>query len=135
MNEINIRFSSIVNDTFPDAYDMGNSLLSDGTQHIGEAIDSAIREMPDDFLIKKFIIANQAEVKNMCLTEYDEEEVMEMFKEEGREEGRKEAWIETTLDHLGKIMNYCGISLDKAMDILDIPGNERNRYRILMAKQ
>ena len=31
-------------------------------------------EMPDDFLIKKFILANRAEVKDMCLTEYNEEE-------------------------------------------------------------
>ena len=44
--------------------------------------------MPGDFEIKKFITANRAEVKDMCLTEYDEAETMEMFREEGREEGR-----------------------------------------------
>ena len=27
----------------------------------------------------------------MCLTEYNEAETMQLFKEEGREEGRKEA--------------------------------------------
>ncbi len=116
----------------------------DGTHpDIGEAIDSAIREMPDDFLIKKFIIANQAEVKNMCLTEYDEEEVMEMFKEEGREEGREEGIKEgikeekerSTVNHLRMIMSAFKINLEKAMDVLDIPGNERNQYKVLINSQ
>lgn len=30
---------------------------------------------------------NRAEVKDMCLTEYDEEQAHEWFREEGREEG------------------------------------------------
>lgn len=55
-----------------------------------DAVDRAIDEMPDGFVIKGFLLANRAEVKNMCLTEYDEEKVMQMFKEEWREEGREE---------------------------------------------
>ena len=45
--------------------------------------------MSEEFEIKIFLIANKAEVKQMCLTEYNETETMEMFKEEGREEGLK----------------------------------------------
>lgn len=33
---------------------------------------------------------HKAEVKHMCITEYDEVKTMNMFKEEGREEGREE---------------------------------------------
>ena len=33
------------------------------------------------------VIAHRAEVKEMWLTEYNEEEVMQQFKDEGREEG------------------------------------------------
>ncbi len=53
-----------------------------------EAVDKAIKDMPNDYEIKTFLLANQAEVKSMCLTEYDEAETMEMFKEEGRTEER-----------------------------------------------
>ena len=48
-----------------------------------------IEEMPEDFQIKRFIMSNRAEVKNMCLTEYNEAETIQRFKEEGREEGRE----------------------------------------------
>ena len=54
------------------------------------AVDAAISEMPDDFVIKPFLLKNKAEVKNMFLTEYDEKKVLEMEREEGRLEGLKE---------------------------------------------
>ena len=57
---------------------------------IESAVNQALDEMPDDWLIKGFLSANRAEVVEMCLTEYNEEETMEMFKEEGRKEGREE---------------------------------------------
>ncbi len=51
-------------------------------------MDKAIDEMPEDYQIKGFIVKNRAEVKDMCLTEYDEEQAHEWFREEGREEER-----------------------------------------------
>ena len=39
-------------------------------------------------MIKPFLEAHRAEVKGMLLEEYNETEVMELFKEEGREEGQ-----------------------------------------------
>ena len=48
---------------------------------IESAIDNALDEMPDVFVIKQFLMANRADVKDMCLTEYNEAEVMEMFRE------------------------------------------------------
>ena len=54
---------------------------------IEEATDHAIDDMPKDFLIREFMIGNRAEVKDMCLTEYNEEETMELFKQEGKAEG------------------------------------------------
>lgn len=41
-------------------------------------------------MIREFVELNRAEVTNMCLTEYNEAETMEMLKEEAREEGRSE---------------------------------------------
>ncbi len=54
---------------------------------IEEAVDRAIDHMPEDFEIKGFLVGNRAEVKDMCITEYNEAETMQMFREEGREEG------------------------------------------------
>ncbi len=54
---------------------------------IETAVDSALEAMPEEFGLKKFLVANKAEVKQMCITEYNEAETMEQFREEGREEG------------------------------------------------
>lgn len=62
--------------------------------NIDDAVDRAIDEMPDTFIIKNSLILNKSEVKNMCITEYNEAETMSMlreeFKQSGLEEGRKE---------------------------------------------
>lgn len=55
-----------------------------------KATDRALTEMPEDFGIKKYLIANKEEVRMGLLTEYDEQKLMDFFKEEGREEGREE---------------------------------------------
>ena len=75
------------------------------TMDIEAAIDKALNDMSEEFEIKIFLIANKAEVKQMCLTEYNETETMEMFKEEGREEGREEEKksLATSLIKLGKL--------------------------------
>ena len=54
------------------------------------AIDASVDEMPEDFVIHEFIIANRAEVKAMLLTEYNEEKVMEKERQEGEKKGREE---------------------------------------------
>ena len=43
---------------------------------VSHAIDHAIDDMPEDFEIKQYITANRVEVKDMCLTEYNEAETM-----------------------------------------------------------
>lgn len=57
------------------------------TMGIEDAIDNALGKMPEDSVLKSFLIANKAEVKQMCITEYNEAETMEQFREEGRKEG------------------------------------------------
>ena len=61
-----------------------------GKMDLDAAVDAAISEMPDEFVIKPFLWENRAEVKSMFLTEYDEKKVLEMEREEGRAEGRIE---------------------------------------------
>ena len=62
------------------------------------AVDKAIKDMPEDFEIRPYLIVHQMEVKEMLFTEYDEKETMELFKEEGREEGREQAIEELITD-------------------------------------
>ncbi len=54
---------------------------------IEEAVDKAIQNMPEDFEIREFLVGHRAEVKDMCITEYNEAETLQMIREEGREEG------------------------------------------------
>ena len=49
---------------------------------MNSAIDQAIADMPNDFEIKPFLEAHKAEVKGMLLTEYNEAEQMELFRED-----------------------------------------------------
>ena len=60
------------------------------TMEMELAVDKAIEKMPDNFEIKEFIVEHQSEVKNMCITEYNEAETMELFKRDAREEGLEE---------------------------------------------
>ena len=59
-----------------------------------DAIEKAIKDLPEEFEILEFILKNREEVKAMCLFEYDEEWHIKHeraeAKKEGREEGRKE---------------------------------------------
>ena len=51
---------------------------------IESALSLAIDEVPGDFVLKPFLMMNKSEVSTMLLTEYNEAEVMELFKEDGR---------------------------------------------------
>ena len=56
-------------------------------EDVESAIDRAITAIPEDFIIKPFLMAHRAEVRGMLTQEYDEAATMELFREEGREEG------------------------------------------------
>lgn len=57
---------------------------------IDQAVDQAIDEMPEEYEIRKFLVGHRAEVKDMCITEYNEAETLQMIRMESREEGRQE---------------------------------------------
>ena len=56
----------------------------------------------------------------MCITEYDEVKTMNMFKEEGREEGN--------LSAIKNMIKNLKLTAQQAMDALDIPTAEQQRY-------
>ena len=67
---------------------------------VDAAVDRAIDEMSDDAELKRFLIGHRAEVKDMCLTEYDEKKHMEAVRAEEREDKEKKdiASVESFVD-------------------------------------
>ena len=62
------------------------------------AVDAAIDEMPEDFVIRAFLLANRAGVKAMFLTEYDKEREFELLRREERREAKKELQQEVEIE-------------------------------------
>lgn len=56
-------------------------------QNLDGAVELALAEMPDDFIIKKFLLSNKAEVKGMFLTEYNQEKVLEQERKDSFQQG------------------------------------------------
>ena len=54
---------------------------------IADAVSKALDDMPEEFTIREFMIANRKEVIEMSLFEFDEQYYMDLFKEEYRQEG------------------------------------------------
>ena len=54
------------------------------------AADKALLDMPEGFGVKGQLMEHRAEVVGMWITEYNEAETMQMFREEGRREGLSE---------------------------------------------
>ena len=93
-------------------------------KNIEAAIDDALDAMPDNSLIKPFIIANKAEVKRMFITEYDEAATLEKFKKEYLEQGLSQGISQGTLQQMEKDargMYEEGIGPDVIARILKIP--------------
>jgi len=61
--------------------------------NLEQAVDAALAAMPNDSVIKTFLLENQAEVKRMCITEYNEEKVFAQQRDEGKAEGVLETLI------------------------------------------
>ena len=67
-----------------------------------EAVKLAVRNMPDDYVIKSFLERHRSEVEGMLDTEYNEAEIKELFIADGRREGRKEG--EDLINRLNRIL-------------------------------
>ena len=57
---------------------------------IEEAVEMALSAMPEDSVLKALLLSNKAEVKRMCITEYNEAKVFSQQRDEGIAEGLAE---------------------------------------------
>ena len=70
------------------------------------AVDQAVDECVENGVLEEFLSKHRREVRNMVLTEFDEEKFLKMMREEERTEGRAEGRLETfmgILHDLGEI--------------------------------
>ncbi len=84
------------------------------------SVNSAVEQMPKEFLIRDCIVRNKAEEVQMCLTEYDEAEEMEKLKNEYLEQGIEQG-VEETVRNL---LEDGAITPEKADEI-------RRKYGVL----
>lgn len=75
---------------------------------IDKAVDLAVSKMPKDYILKPFLEIHKVGVKGMMLTEYDEAETMNMFKEEGRQEGTYSTLVSLVKKNLLSIKDAAG---------------------------
>ena len=80
-----------------------------------KAISAAIDELPDDALIKPFLVMNKAEVTRMCITEYDEERTYAEMREEAIEEGMAQGMAQGMEKGMAQ-----GVEKGRAEGMLDI---------------
>ena len=77
-------------------------------QNFEAAVEATIQEMPEDFEIHGFLVANRAEVRRMLLTEYDEEKVLAQERKEAENKVNERVATDMIRDGepLAKIKKY-----------------------------
>ena len=91
----------------------------DAGMELEEAVNKALDDMPDGYVLREQLLVHRAEVIGMWINEYNEEETMQMFKEEGRQEGRQEgenllAALINKLISLGRNDDITKVTTDQA---------------------
>ena len=94
------------------------------TKNLENAIDNALENLSDDSVIKPFLLENKAEVKYMCITEYNEERTLDQKLEEGIEIGEKKGLIKGTLKTLAELVKDGILPLTEAAKRADMSISE-----------
>lgn len=113
-----------------------------------DAIREAIKWAISNGIMADYLKTREAEVYNMVGFEWNEEEAREYWKKEAREigwkegnevgkkegkkEGEKEGEKRGIVISLKNLMKNMNLPLDKAMDVLQITGEDRKKYALLV---
>ena len=79
---------------------------------VEEAVDAAVTYCIDHDILRDFLIKHRAEVKDVCITEFNEQVFINGIKEEGREQGRKDGIREGRIDILMDFFKNAGSEAD-----------------------
>ena len=77
--------------------------LNSSYMEISEAVEHTLDEMPNEFSLKSYLLINKAEVTDMCITEYNEEETLQAIGNEKFAEGRAEGKVEGKAEDIERI--------------------------------
>lgn len=64
----------------------------------------------------------------MVLTEFDEK----VFADDMREEGRIEGRTEEKLENIKKLMNNLNLTVEQAMEALDVPKADYDKFKAML---
>ena len=96
------------------------------------AIEETIRLCRDENVLAKYLAEREGEVEDIMMTLFSQEEVNERYgnecREEGRIEGRTEGREENMLSSIHNLMDTMNFTVEKAMDALKVPMEDRERY-------
>ena len=108
------------------------------SMELGAALRKAIEHCRAEGILTDFFAKHEEEVVVSMMMEYNREDELaargneerEAGRIEGRIEGRVEGRIEGMLDNIRSLMKTLILSADKAMDALQIPMNDREKYLV-----
>ncbi len=63
-------------------------IVFDYNMEFEEAVDAAVTYCIEHNILKTFLLKHRAEVKDVCITKYNEKSFVDGIRAEGREEGR-----------------------------------------------
>ena len=101
--------------------------------HEGKALDEAVPEairyyMENDYLVEYFKEKQESEVFDMVNFQWDADLALEVRAEEAREEGLSQGMVIS----IRSMMENLNLTMEKAMDVLQIPAAERSKYAALV---
>ena len=106
----------------------------------GNALEVAISEatrycIAHNYLEDYFRQKQKEEVFDMLNFAWDQERALEVRAEEARADGRQEGRQEGLTASICNVMHSMNFSVEKAMDVLQIPADERAKYAALVGQR
>lgn len=98
-------------------------------QPLEAAIEQTVDECIQEDVLRDFLLTHKAEVKKMCLYEYDEERQRKWDREEGREEGRKEGREEGRMETAARMLEKEKYTDDEIAEISGLEVEEVKKLR------
>ena len=88
------------------------------------AVRETIKICCDRDILKEYLESQEKEIVNIMMTLFDDEEALKY----SFANAERKAQQETTVSHIRDIMESFGVNIDKAMDSLKIPQDQRTMY-------
>lgn len=82
------------------------------TMELEDAVDEAVKYCIEHDVLKAFLTKHRAEVKDMCITEFNEKVFVDGVREEGRAEGRTEGKVSGRAQEIVELGHEFGLSED-----------------------